>query len=80
MGNIPLDFQRRCEQRWAARFARQAPEPSPLTGASMKSRVNGPARPTKLTGRPAGPTRRVEICPSSVSTGHRVSLTLFIFR
>jgi hypothetical protein len=28
MGIIPLDVQRRCEQRWAARFARQAPEPS----------------------------------------------------
>ena len=28
MSIIPLDFQRRCEQRWAARFARQAPEPS----------------------------------------------------
>ena len=28
MSVIPLDFQRRCEQRWAARFARQAPEPS----------------------------------------------------
>ena len=25
---IPLDLQRRCEQRWAARFARQAPRPS----------------------------------------------------
>jgi hypothetical protein len=28
MSIIPLDVQRRCEQRWAARFARQAPEPS----------------------------------------------------
>ena len=28
MSIIPLDFQRRCEQRWAARFAREAPEPS----------------------------------------------------
>jgi hypothetical protein len=27
MSVVPLDFQRRCEQRWAARFARQAPEP-----------------------------------------------------
>jgi hypothetical protein len=28
MSIIPIDFQRRFEQRWAARFARQAPEPS----------------------------------------------------
>ena len=27
MSIVPLDLQRRCEQRWAARFARQAPEP-----------------------------------------------------
>ena len=25
MSNIPLDLQRKCEQRWAARFARPAP-------------------------------------------------------
>jgi hypothetical protein len=25
MGNIPLDLQRRCEQRWAARFSRPVP-------------------------------------------------------
>ena len=24
---IPLDFQRKCEQRWAARFAQPAPRP-----------------------------------------------------
>ena len=28
MSIIPLDVQRRCERRWAARFVRQAPEPS----------------------------------------------------
>jgi hypothetical protein len=28
MSIIPLDLQRRCERRWAARFVRQAPEPS----------------------------------------------------
>jgi hypothetical protein len=28
MSVIPLDFQRRCEQRWAARFAQPAPKPS----------------------------------------------------
>jgi hypothetical protein len=25
MSNIPLDLQRKCEQRWAARFLRPAP-------------------------------------------------------
>jgi hypothetical protein len=25
MSNIPLDLQRKCEQRWAARFVRPAP-------------------------------------------------------
>ena len=25
MSNIPLDLQRKCEQRWAARFAREVP-------------------------------------------------------
>jgi hypothetical protein len=28
MSIIPLDVHRRCEQRWAARFVRQAPERS----------------------------------------------------
>ena len=28
MGSIPLDLERRFERRWAARFVRQAPEPS----------------------------------------------------
>jgi hypothetical protein len=29
MSNIPLDIQRRCEQRWAARFARRVPRSAP---------------------------------------------------
>ena len=37
MSIIPLDFQRRCEQRWAARFARQAPEPSSQKSEHEKS-------------------------------------------
>jgi hypothetical protein len=28
MSSIPLDLERRFERRWAARFVRQAPEPS----------------------------------------------------
>ena len=29
MSVIPLDLQRRCEQRWAARFARPVPPVTP---------------------------------------------------
>jgi hypothetical protein len=29
MSIIPLDLQRRCEQRWAARFARPVPPAAP---------------------------------------------------
>jgi hypothetical protein len=29
MASIPLDLQKRCEQRWAARFARPAPLAAP---------------------------------------------------
>jgi hypothetical protein len=39
MSNIPLDIQRRCEQRWAARFARRVP-PSRRTSTSMKIRIS----------------------------------------
>ena len=54
MSIIPLDFQRRCEQRWAARFARQAPEPSSQKTEHEKQRqqLGAPAKPK---GKPAGP-------------------------
>jgi len=29
MSSTPLDIQRKCEQRWAARFARSVPLPAP---------------------------------------------------
>jgi hypothetical protein len=29
MSNIPLDIQRKCEQRWVARFARPVPPSAP---------------------------------------------------
>jgi hypothetical protein len=39
MSIIPLDVQRRCERRWAARFGRQAPEaPSKKREAGSKVR------------------------------------------
>ena len=52
MSVIPLDFQRRCEQRWAARFARQAPEPSSQKSENEKQgqQLGTPANPK---GKPA---------------------------
>ena len=54
MSVIPLDLQRRCEQRWAARFARQAPKPSPQKSENEKQgqQLGAPAEPK---GKPAGP-------------------------
>jgi hypothetical protein len=52
MSVIPLDFQRRCEQRWAARFARQAPKPSSQK-REHENHVNSPARPQKPEGQTA---------------------------
>ena len=51
---IPLDVQRRCEQRWAARFARRAPETS---SQKSKHEKQGQQRgaPAKPKGKPAGP-------------------------
>ena len=63
MSVIPLDFQRRCEQRWAARFARQAPKPSSQKSENEKQgqQLGAPAEPK---GKPAGPG---SILPSSDS-------------
>jgi hypothetical protein len=55
MSLIPLDFQRRCERRWAARFARQAPKPSSPKSENEKQgqQLGAPAEPE---GKPAGPS------------------------
>ena len=50
MSSIPLDLERRFERRWAARFVRQAPEPSSeksarLGEAAKAKRKNRLARP-----------------------------------
>jgi len=55
MSIIPLDVQRRCEQRWAARFARQAPEPS-----SQKSEHEKQGQHSLAPSKAKGKTRRVE--------------------
>jgi hypothetical protein len=50
MSNIPLDFQRRFEQRWAARFPSAAPQKQRLeshrqrAAASKEKKKNPPAR------------------------------------
>jgi hypothetical protein len=46
MSIIPLDFQRRCEQRWAARFSRSV--------ELVASRKQGPKRETQQI---AGPDK-----------------------
>jgi hypothetical protein len=53
MSGIPLDLQRKFEQRWAARFV------SPVTSAapknvSLKGSVNNLARPAEAKEKPAG--------------------------
>jgi hypothetical protein len=56
MSSIPLHLKRRCEQRWAARFARQAPAPS--SGKSEREKhgqpLGAPAKAKRKTRR-AGP-------------------------
>ena len=49
MSVIPLDVQRRCEQRWAARFARQTPGPS-----SQKSENEKQGQPLGTPAKPKG--------------------------
>jgi hypothetical protein len=55
MSNIPLDLERRCEQRWAARFsaARALREQHRLEG-QQQQRVTGPdtakEKPAGVTG------------------------------
>ena len=56
MSSIPLHLQRRCEQRWAARFMRQAPAPSSEKSEDEKhgQRLGLPGK-TKRKTRLAGP-------------------------
>jgi len=59
MSISPLDVQRRCEQRWAARFARQAPEPSSQKSEHEKQgqQLGAPAKSKRETRRPRHRTR-----------------------
>jgi hypothetical protein len=49
---VPLDLQRKCEQRWAARFARPAPSAAPKghQPESQNQQLATPAGAKKETG------------------------------
>jgi hypothetical protein len=57
MSSTPLDIQRKCEQRWAARFARSVPLPAPHEHTDEKpdqhlavGKAKKKTRRTKLAG------------------------------
>ncbi len=57
MSIIPLDLQRRCEQRWAARFSRSEPVASRKQGPERESQqIAAPGKGKRKTHRikPAG--------------------------
>jgi hypothetical protein len=60
MSNIPLDLQRKCDQRWAARFVRLAPSATPqrdrleqLYAPAKANRKNRQVETTGLRSAPA---------------------------
>jgi hypothetical protein len=55
MSIIPLDLQRRCEQRWAARFARPVPLAAP-----QRHRLEGESHQLAAPAKAKRKTRRVE--------------------
>jgi hypothetical protein len=50
MSNIPLDLERRCEQRWAARFCRPAPPAAPQS-QPQQQQLSEPAKARRKTRR-----------------------------
>jgi hypothetical protein len=51
MCDVPLDVQRKFEQRWAARLARPTPSPAPPRGHQPESQKQQLAAPSKATER-----------------------------
>jgi hypothetical protein len=51
MSNIPLDIQRKCERRWAARFAQPVPLSAPHKHLGEKQQVVPPGKIKKKTRR-----------------------------
>ena len=58
MSSVPLHLERRCEQRWAARFARQAPEPSSQKSEKQDQQLGAPAKAKRKTRRAVRGPRR----------------------
>jgi hypothetical protein len=58
MSIIPLDVQRRCERRWAARFSRSTESVAPKS-IGMKRPVHNLPRIASTKEKPAGWRRRV---------------------
>jgi hypothetical protein len=63
MSNIPLDLQRSCELRWAARFARPVPPSAPHEHKNEKpdqqlAALGKAKKKTRREGRRAGITRK----------------------
>ena len=63
MSTIPLDLERRFEQRWATRFSRPLSRPRPKASV-RKARMNPSTLSSKLREKPAELNQRTEACPS----------------
>jgi hypothetical protein len=57
MSGIPLDLQRKFEQRWAARFASPVASATPKN-ISLNGSVNSLPRPEEAKEKPAGLSQR----------------------
>ena len=57
MSIIPLDLQRRCERRWAARFSRPIPSAAPRNQRPVRESPQI-AAPAKSKEKPAGLKRQ----------------------
>jgi hypothetical protein len=66
-----IDIQRRCEQRWAARFARRVPPSAPHEHIDEKpDQQLALARQNKKEN-PPGQSGRLEVCTGGVSAGSK---------
>jgi hypothetical protein len=66
MSNIPLDLERRCEQRWAARFSRPNPPTAPNNHElerqdldRLSAMMREAAKPTVLISEPSNGTEKI---------------------
>jgi hypothetical protein len=67
MGSIPIDIQRRFEQRWAAKFLQQPPSSKPPEkhqladqGASGKSKLRRAGNSWRVGRQPSPPSSRMK--------------------